>query len=672
VTLADFQVAPGAFTVLLPVSMLKEHVQSPSVRVSFAQHPSSSSAAPASGSPPSPQIPDSSSSARGSGSAPSSHAHTSSPPLSRSAHLRALAAANRDENGEDEPGFTGGPGEDGEADADTLTVEDIEMQRAAAAAALQPSAPNFDKYLDASPDTIADVFSSVIGDGFHLMDRPKVPVHHDSKKGYFHALQEAFFAWDPVVLEEVKDSLRAKGFSAKDIEAKMYFDMQYFRARVPRVILAPSKLYRRVRAVFELYGNKVDAKSKAPLFNQRAWGRAKNVLSDILAGLVSDPPGFTFYTRKLDVQGRPAADTDGIPLIECLRGTNRTESFHKQFIETFGGWSTGVEMADYLLAERRHRHNKHASERRRLGFPKIGHSDTWLIDELQLLVERNHGVLLYPDWSNTSDYQTTPESFGTVSLHSPALGAAIQQIDVDWSLVKLTPDQKYLCSAMNTKLPLLPVHGFAEHKVFEQLILKMQSPINFDTMAIDWCSSINGVDVFPKLSVYLRTFHHQWLRNQRVRVAVEKAASGEAKLQALNVKTMTDHVTAQRGSLAPPLSMLPAAVAAAPQWRVPVAIPGVMSQPVLPVMPLPPMKVAGMTIGRFASPNMATPVSNKRKPGSRGPCKTKRKPPTCRRCIFHNAPVAQATACKGRCGNGKCVYECHKCSRGLQSCPCKY
>ena len=680
VTLADFQVAPGAFTVLLPVSMLKEHVQSQSVRVTFAQHPSSSStAAPASGSPPSPQIAGSSSSAPCSGSAPSSHAPTSSPPLSRSAHLRALAATNRDENDEDELGFTGGPGDDGGADADTVTVEDIEMQRAAAAAALLPSAPDFDKYLGVAPDTIADVWSSVVGDGFHFMDRAKVPVHHDSKKGYFHALQEAFFAWDPVVLEEVKDCLRAKGLSGKDIEAKMYFDVQYFRARVPRVILPASKLYRRVRAVFELYGNKVDAKSKTPLFNKRAWGRAKNVLSDILAGFASDPPGFTLYTRKLDLQGRPAVDSDGIALIESLRGTPRTESFHKQFIESFGGWSTGVAMADYLLGERRHRHNQHSSERRRLGFPKIGHSDTWLIDELQLLVERNHGVLLYPDWSNTSDYQTTTESFGTVSLHSRALGEAIDKIDVDWSSVKLTPDQKYLCSAMHTKLPLLPVHGVAEHKVFENLVVKMPSPINFDVMAIDWCSSVNGVDVFPKLPVYLRTFHHQWLRNQRVRVAVEKAASGEAKLQALNAETMTAYVAAQRGALATPVSMQPAAGGAAgglppaaPQWRVPVGIPGVMTQPVLPRVPFPPMKVAGMTVGRLASPKMATPVSEKRKPGARGPCKTKRKPPTCRRCIFNNAPVAQAAACKGRCGNGKCVYECHKCSKGFQSCPCKY
>ena len=50
----------------------------------------------------------------------------------------------------------------------------------------------------------------------------------------------------------------------------------------------------------------------------------------------------------------------------------------------------------------------------------------WLIDSLQLLVEANHGALLYPGWSNTSSYKPTKEGFGTVPLHSQELGKAIE------------------------------------------------------------------------------------------------------------------------------------------------------------------------------------------------------------------------------------------------------
>jgi hypothetical protein len=73
-------------------------------------------------------------------------------------------------------------------------------------------------------------------------------------------------------------------------------------------------------------------------------------------------------------------------LVECV---------HKQITSTFGEWCTGVEMADMLRSEFQHRYNQRVSERRRLGFPRLGHYDTWLVDSVQLLVERNHGVLLY-------------------------------------------------------------------------------------------------------------------------------------------------------------------------------------------------------------------------------------------------------------------------------------
>ena len=59
-------------------------------------------------------------------------------------------------------------------------------------------------------------------------------------------------------------------------------------------------------------------------------------------------------------------------------------------------WCTGlVEMSDALLSERKHRYNQKINERKHLGFPKLGHYDTWKIDALLLLVEKTNGVLLY-------------------------------------------------------------------------------------------------------------------------------------------------------------------------------------------------------------------------------------------------------------------------------------
>jgi hypothetical protein len=125
--------------------------------------------------------------------------------------------------------------------------------------------------LDEAPTAIEDNFSSVVGDSFHFMDRPKIPLHHDGKKGYFVALRQAWFQWDFTKLAEVKATLcDERGMNDSAIEAMLYYDVDYFRVRVPRIVLPPSKLYWRVRAVYELYGPMLDAKTKVPLFNKAA------------------------------------------------------------------------------------------------------------------------------------------------------------------------------------------------------------------------------------------------------------------------------------------------------------------------------------------------------------------------------------------------------------------
>ena len=301
--------------------------------------------------------------------------------------------------------------------------------------------------------------------------------------------------------------------------------------------------------------------------------------------------------------------------------------------------------------EFRHRLNHGVSERRRLGFPRLGHVDTWLVDSLQLLVEENHGVLLFPDWSNASDFLSTPETFGTVPLHSNELGAAIAAIDVRAAAerrgathasrgrgrsrgrsggrdkrgrgrsggrgrgrgratganaappagrgadagpgsppeadgaradvadgaaadgataaaepaIKLTADQSYICRAMGTQLPPLPVHGPAEYKLFSQLALEQQAQgLDDRKMAITWCDHCDGIEIFPKLPVYLRTYHKKFESNARVRDAVQRAERGHRALEALNKATLaTATAAAAAAATAAATPAVPAAAAGA-------------------------------------------------------------------------------------------------------------
>ena len=94
----------------------------------------------------------------------------------------------------------------------------------------------------------------MLGDAFHFMDRPKVPVKHCFKKGYFVALRNAWYIFNPEALAHLNAELAKDDLIEAEIEAKMYCNFAYFRKRVPRLVPPPEEHYRRVRAVFALYG----------------------------------------------------------------------------------------------------------------------------------------------------------------------------------------------------------------------------------------------------------------------------------------------------------------------------------------------------------------------------------------------------------------------------------
>ena len=267
---------------------------------------------------------------------------------------------------------------------------------------------------------------------------------------------EAVFAWDPVKLVEVKEALRKSGMTDEKIEAKMYYNVNFFVECIPRVILLPHLLYWHVWAVFAMYSSKLDSKNGKPLFNSRAWKKANNLLKEILHGCYSDPPGVSFYMHKLDKNGELQMNCYGLPVYWCLRGTGLTEAVHKQMLMSIGTWCTGIEMADALRVEHHHRYNHRMSERRHALFLIIGHVDTWLVDALQIMVEYNHNILLYPGWTNSADYLETPESFGMVPLQSEELTLKVNQLNI---VPKLTCEQEYLARKQNVILPFTPVYG---------------------------------------------------------------------------------------------------------------------------------------------------------------------------------------------------------------------
>ena len=148
------------------------------------------------------------------------------------------------------------------------------------------------------------------------------------------------------------------------------------------------------------------------------------------------------------------------------------EAIHRHYNTTFRH-RAGIQMGDAKLAERRHRHNIKVARQKFLNMPDFGHYDTWLIDLLQMYVERNSGKLLFPEWVNVSDYVDPEESFVVVPLHSDLLQAKLEEHvanlkekNARW-VPDLSADQKFLCEAMGSALPFTPVIGEPEYKWFK-------------------------------------------------------------------------------------------------------------------------------------------------------------------------------------------------------------
>ena len=385
-----------------------------------------------------------------------------------------------------------------------------------------------------SPDMIQDVFSAVLGDVFHAMDRTKVPVKHEAKKAFFVALREAFLVWNLDKLEELEDQMKKSGISEDEIKDARCYSPAVFRNCVDRVVPPPSVLYWRVRAVYVLYGNMIDSVTKKPLFNEAAWNKADNVLIEILQGFYSDPPGIQWYSKRLDEEGQVMTNKYGMELLDCARGTNALESYHKDLVITFGSWIAGFEVSMALLRWRQHFSNIRCSERKRFGFGKTGMFDEWLLEILKTLVLKNHGVLLYPNRLSSSEFKTTSETFDIVPLHDFDVHTALTERSKEVKFPPLSRDLEHLRKSIGAPAPFLPFTTKEEKKQFSKYA-QSQSKINIRKATVHWNRHfVDGIERMPKLDCHLRAHLKKWQRNQRIKETFEKSKCDRGKLDELN------------------------------------------------------------------------------------------------------------------------------------------
>ena len=295
---------------------------------------------------------------------------------------------------------------------------------------------------------------------------------------------------------------------------------------------------------------------------------------------------------------------------------------------------------------------------------------------------KNHGTLLYPDWSNASDFRDTEESFGTVALHNRPLQDAVEtaykriqekeeaaikeamrnnadenkrkKAIAEIPRMKLTSDQKYIADAMGVPMPFLPFHGEKEHKERARFLLDPTTPKDDDKRAVAWCKLVDGIDIMPKLPVHFRNAAKQTERNERVKSAVRKARDASALLSALNAATLqpttaeveesppaneTSETPAQKGNIAQWGEW------AAPRQHGSLQPPAPSARSVVPTH-----VIGGTNIGMSSQHTTNIP----RKNGQRGADSKRRAPRTCKNCKKHGGSLS--ATCQGRTGRGACQH----------------
>ncbi|KAI9484349.1 hypothetical protein BDB00DRAFT_878931 [Zychaea mexicana] len=191
----------------------------------------------------------------------------------------------------------------------------------------------------ASSDNV--VRSRVLKDVYHLMAMVRVPRKHGASAEFARKLRDALFIVD------------------SDDKA--------------HVIPPAETLYFIIKQLFESYGPIKCARAGRPLFDNEAWQQARNVLTTIHHGYVSDPPGMSFYYLM-------RYDKNGLPLYRCCRGTTSLEgSIHQNVIRKFGSFGASPQLADAVLVDYRLRHNIDVGTMNWYGRLHKGHYDPWLL-----------------------------------------------------------------------------------------------------------------------------------------------------------------------------------------------------------------------------------------------------------------------------------------------------
>jgi hypothetical protein len=207
-------------------------------------------------------------------------------------------------------------------------------------------------FRDYNPECADLVRTRVIGDIWHVFHQFPISLQHGLRRPFSKALSRAFFIPNLEDRRAVDDVLHQKNTT---YEAKLRSNPDYIRKCVRYRVPPPEKLFSRIATVLKTFGPLCDAQTKQPLFNEKAWVVAKNVLQHVRLGDYSDPPDVSMYFEV-------GKDKNGLTLYRCCRGTNDVEGgVHQNLIRRFTSFNVSPRRAVNMILDYVSAHNMKVS-----------------------------------------------------------------------------------------------------------------------------------------------------------------------------------------------------------------------------------------------------------------------------------------------------------------------
>src|SRR5262249_53574688 len=159
------------------------------------------------------------------------------------------------------------------------------------------------------PDTSFE-YQRIKKDIFHAFHMIVTPINHGMRPAFLRAMRDHLMRWDPIVKHKV-DLVCQRVFKLT-FEEMLARNPRWIAARCPRYVPEPSILVESLSLVFQTFGNALDVKTGAPLFNKVAWQKANAVLDLAQEGYLSD-------IRDLAVYENGPRDKYNLEQFRCLR-----------------------------------------------------------------------------------------------------------------------------------------------------------------------------------------------------------------------------------------------------------------------------------------------------------------------------------------------------------------